>query len=65
MDRPLLHQYGVWDQIRVDKGKEFILMLFVQEKLANLRRNPARDPHIQTDSKQVSAHVMQTIIMCM
>jgi len=49
----------------VDKGKEFILMLFVQEKLANLRRNPARDPHIQTDSKQVSAHVMQTIIMCM
>ena len=45
----------MWDQVRCDQGKEFILMLFVQEKLANLRRNTARDPHIQTDSKQVSA----------
>ena len=52
----LLLQYGLWDQIRVDQGKEWILMLFVQEHLAHLRGNIiiVRAPHLQTSSKLVS-----------
>ena len=46
-------QYGLWDQIRVDKGNEWILMLFVQESLAHFRRNTIRPPHLQSTSKQV------------
>ena len=46
-------QYGVWDQVRVDHGKEWTLMLFVQEQLAHLRHNVNRAPHLQTTSKQV------------
>ena len=28
--RPAVMKYGLWDQLRVDKGKEFVLCLFVQ-----------------------------------
>lgn len=45
--------YGLWDQIRVDHGKEFYLMLFIQEVLAHLRRNVSRAPHMQSTSRQV------------
>ena len=43
----------MFDQIRVDHGKEFYLTLYGQEKLAHLRTNPNRDPHRQTESKKV------------
>ena len=49
-------QYGVWDQVRVDHGKEWTLLLFVQELLAHLRTNTNRAPHLQTTSKQVTRH---------
>ena len=29
--RPIVMEYGLWDQIRIDQGKEWILMLFIQE----------------------------------
>lgn len=51
--RPILSQYGMWDQLRVDHGKEWFLMLFAQEQLAHLRRNQTRSPHLQSTSKQV------------
>jgi len=51
--RPLLVQYGLWDQIRVDQGKEWVLMLYIQETLSHLRRNTDRAPHLQSTSKQV------------
>ena len=54
--RPILIEYGLWDQVRVDDGKEWVLMLFVQEQLAHLRRNTARPPHLQTTSKQVQLY---------
>lgn len=41
----------MWDQLRVDHGREWYLMLFVQEQLAHLRRNTNRAPHLQTSSK--------------
>ena len=44
--RPIVTQYGLWDQIHVDKGEEWVLMLYVQETLANLRCNTNRAPHL-------------------
>ena len=31
--RPIVLSYGLWDKIRVDQGKEWILTLYVQETL--------------------------------
>ena len=38
-----LLEYGLWDEIRVDHGKEFYLMLYMQEQL---RKEGRGDPHI-------------------
>jgi len=46
-------QYGLWDQIRVDQGKEWVLMLYIQGTLAHLRHNTSHTPHLQSTSKQV------------
>ncbi|KAA0723954.1 hypothetical protein E1301_Tti015357 [Triplophysa tibetana] len=43
-------EYGIWDQVRVDHGKEFYLTLFVQENLAHLRNNTERQPYMRTAS---------------
>jgi len=51
--RPILVQYGLWDQLRVDHGKEWMLTLFAQEQLAHFRRNQLRHPYLQTTSKMV------------
>ena len=51
--RVILQQYGMWDQVRVDQGKEWVIMLYVQECLADYRRNTGRYPHVQSSSKQV------------
>ena len=45
--------YGLWDEIRVDQGKEWVLCLFVQEKLAPFRTNQERPPHLQSTSTMV------------
>ncbi|KAK3724997.1 hypothetical protein QZH41_017473, partial [Actinostola sp. cb2023] len=50
--RKVVTSEGLFDQIRVDHGKEFYLSLFIQEQLAPHRSNPALDPHRQTQSKQ-------------
>lgn len=57
INRPAVLEYGMWDQIRVDHGHEFYLLLCVQEKMANYRSNTGRAPFIQTMSKEVSLHV--------
>lgn len=49
-------QYGLWDQIRTDQGKEWNLMLFVNEKLSHLRNDCSKPPHLQSSSKQVRLH---------
>ena len=51
--RKVVLEEGVFDQIRVDHGKEFVLTLYGQECLADFRGNAARDPHRQTESKKV------------
>lgn len=45
--------HGIWDQVCVDHGKEWILSLFIQEQLAHLRYNTTKAPHRQTTSKLV------------
>ena len=57
-----MEEYGMWDQLRVDQGKEWTLMLYVQEQLSNYRRNITRAPHLQSSSKQVH---YATHCMCM
>ena len=52
--RETLLRYGLWDQVRVDHGKEFYLVLFVQEMLKMHRNNTSRQPYLQTQSRQVS-----------
>ena len=54
--RPIIREYGMWDQLRVDQGREWTLMLFMQEQLAHFRFNSSRAPHLQSSSKQVHVH---------
>ena len=49
-------RYGVWDQVRTDHGKEFYLVLFIQDMIKKHRYNTSRQPFIQTQSKQASIH---------
>lgn len=51
--RPAVINNGMWDQIRVDHGKEFFLTLFMQEILADHRMNTATPPYRQTTSTKV------------
>ncbi|XP_026122138.1 uncharacterized protein LOC113105304 [Carassius auratus] len=48
--RPAILSNGMWDQVRVDCGKEFYLCLFMQEILSAYRYNTAREPYKQTPS---------------
>ena len=52
-------EYGLWDQVRVDHGREFYLMLFIQEKLREQRGNPDVTPYQQTSSQK--NHVIERI----
>ena len=52
----MLLQYGIWDQVRVDHGKEWTLILFAQEHLAHLRRNQNRSFYHQSTSKEVTTY---------
>ena len=47
-------QYGLWDELRIDQGREWTLSLYVQELLAQYRTNLRRPPHLQSTSKKVS-----------
>ncbi len=49
----MLISHGIWDQVRVDRGNEFALILFVQKLMAAYRTNTFREPYRQTPSTQV------------
>ena len=40
-----MREYGLWDQIKVNHGKEWCLMLYVNDVLSHLRGNCSRSPH--------------------
>ena len=50
--RPALVKYGLWNQLRLDHGLEFVLCIFVQETLKVYRRSQEKDPWKQTASTQ-------------
>lgn len=52
--REMVMTYGLWDQILVDQGKEWMLLLFINEHLSHLRNDCSRPPHLQSSSKQVA-----------
>jgi hypothetical protein len=53
--------YGIWDQIRVDHGREFYLMLFIQDHLKHLRYDTNKSAFVQTSSRMVNIY---SIITC-
>ena len=48
--QPLLLVEGLWEQVRVDHGMEFVLVVAIQRHLANLRQQQHRVPALQTMS---------------
>lgn len=48
--RPMVEEYGIWDQLRVDHGREFALICAVQNHLSPYRHNTARTAVRQTTS---------------
>lgn len=51
--RNMMLQFGMWDQIRADQGKEWNLLLYINQSLSHLRNDPSRPPHLQSSSKLV------------
>ena len=49
---PILTNYGVWDQLRMDHGTEFNLIISVHCNLAHYRNNQHHYPVIQSMSRQ-------------
>ena len=45
--------HGPFDQVRVDNGREFYLILAMQEQLSHNRQNQAIRCYQQTESKRV------------
>lgn len=50
--RPLLEQYGIWDQLRMDHGTEFNVVISVQYSIAHFRVNYHPYCILQSTSQQ-------------
>ena len=48
--RPAIAKYGVWNQLRIDHGKEFLLIIFVQELIESYRYSRNKTPWKKTAS---------------
>ncbi len=59
-NRMAYEQYGIWNRVRVDKGREFYLLLFIQERLSAYRKCTEKAPYRQTGSKEVKKRVTFT-----
>ena len=49
----MLTRFGLWDQLRVDHGREWCLMLYINSTLSHLRGDSSKQPHLQTSSTKV------------
>ena len=49
---PVLEFYGLWNQIRMDHGIEFVLTNFVQRHLSSQRLRETQPAVLQTSSSQ-------------
>lgn len=50
--RDICLKYGLFDQLRVDHGREFYLCLYQQDNIQAHRTNTNRHPYIQSQSRQ-------------
>lgn len=48
----VLREAGIFDQLQVDAGKEWVLLLFVQTLLAEHRYNNDQPAHVKTASTE-------------
>ena len=55
--RKIVNTFGLWDQLRVDHGTEWYLMLSVHTSLSSFRNRTDREPVVQSSSKMVSEFV--------
>lgn len=55
--RAAVEEYGLWDQLRVDHGREFYLLLFVQEKIRRQFGSSEVVPYMQTRSTEVNCKI--------
>uniref|UniRef100_A0A1X7UAS9 Uncharacterized protein n=1 Tax=Amphimedon queenslandica TaxID=400682 RepID=A0A1X7UAS9_AMPQE len=55
----VINKYGLWDQVRVDCGREWYLMLFINLMFAHLRTSTTKQPHLRSSSKL--NHTMERI----
>ena len=60
--RPIVLHYGLWDQIRVDFGREFSLMLSIQQRLAHLRHDCCKEAYVQSPPNKVSKDRFSVIL---
>ena len=63
--RKLVNDFGLWTQLRVDKGREWFLMLFIQEHLSQYRYDTTKPAYLQTSSKQVAMIATVMALQCM
>ena len=49
--RPLLQTYGLWEQVRIDHGTEFALVVTAQQHLSVHRQRHSREPVIRSLSR--------------
>ena len=63
--REMILTYGLWDQIHVDHGKEFYLMLYVQEStiLNKHKQGSSYAVNITTGKTKFSIYTMNIICM--
>ncbi|XP_038561037.1 uncharacterized protein LOC119893145 isoform X2 [Micropterus salmoides] len=50
--RPAVTHYGMWDQLRVDHGKEFYLCLYMQQRQPYLQTQSTREALIQLQDQE-------------
>ena len=48
---PIMHCHGLWDQLRLDPGTEFCLVIGVQQHLSHLRDRQEHHPVLQSMSR--------------
>ena len=49
---PLLRCYGLWQQVRIDHGSEFVLVITAQQHLSHHRCKQGRHPVLLSTSRQ-------------
>ena len=50
--RPAVSKYGVWEQVRMDHGREFALVIFIQQVLSCCRLEGRKQSFKQTRSTE-------------